>query len=143
MGGYLDEIEKQAERSGNKLDFIGLRAQLKQLSESDDKYDALLKSVVQKESLDPKQVKTLNAALMRTERVLTRLEGLPNRDWYKHQIYAPGFYTGYGVKTLPAIREAVDSKDWSLAQKEVGIVEQCLAQMNQVVNEAYAALSSL
>ena len=97
----------------------------------------------QKDSLDASRVNTLNAALIRTERVLTRPEGLPNRDWYKHQIYAPGFYTGYGVKTLPGIREAVDSKDWALAQKETGIVEQCLAQMNQVVDEAYTALSGL
>ncbi|MBV8896488.1 MAG: M28 family peptidase, partial [Acidobacteriaceae bacterium] len=143
VSGYLDEIEKQAEKSGQKLDFTALRAQLKQMAESDDKYDAMLKSVEQKGSVDATQLHALNAALMRSERVLTRPEGLPNREWYKHQIYAPGFYTGYGVKTLPGIREAVDSKDWALAQKEAGIVEQCLAQMNQVVNEAVAALSAL
>lgn len=143
VNGYLDEIEKQAEKSGRKLDFTQLRAQLKQLSDSGAKYDALLKSVLQKDQLANDRVNSVNTALMRTERVLTRPEGLPNRDWYKHQIYAPGFYTGYGVKTLPGIREAVDSKDWALAQKEAGVVEQCLAQMNQVVNDAYAALGSL
>jgi N-acetylated-alpha-linked acidic dipeptidase len=143
VSGYVDEIEKQAQKSGQKLDFVALRSQLKQLNESEEKYDTLLQSVVQKDSVDATQLQALNTALMRTERVLTRPEGLPNRDWYKHQIYAPGFYTGYGVKTLPGIREAVDSKNWALAQKETGIVEQCLAEMNQVVNQAVAALSGL
>jgi N-acetylated-alpha-linked acidic dipeptidase len=141
--GYVDEIEKQAEKSGTKLDFAGLRAQLKQLAEVGAKYDATLNTVSQKSELPADRVSALNAALLRTERVLTRPGGLPNRDWYKHQIYAPGFYTGYGVKTLPGIREAVDSKDWALAQKETGIVEQCLAQLNEVVNQAYAALSGI
>ena len=40
-------------------------------------------------------------------------EGLPRRPWFRHQIYAPGFYTGYAVKTLPAVREAIDPKRWS------------------------------
>ncbi len=143
VSGYVDEIQKEAEKSGQKLDFSGLRNQLKQLNESDEKYDAMLKTVIKKDGIDTAQVNALNAALMRTERVLTEPEGLPNREWYKHQIYAPGFYTGYGVKTLPGIREAVDSKDWALAEKETAVVEHCLARMNQVVNEAYAALSSL
>jgi N-acetylated-alpha-linked acidic dipeptidase len=141
--GYLDEIEKQADKSGKKLDLTTLRNQLRQLSDIGSKYDAVLKTVSQKNNLSADRLSALNLALMHTERVLTRPEGLPNRDWYKHQIYAPGFYTGYGVKTLPGIREAVDSKDWALAQKEAAIVEQCLAQMNEVVNQAYAAISGL
>ena len=140
---YLDEIEKQAQKSGKKLDFATLRAQLKELSDTSAKYESALTSAEQKNALSAAQLNTLNSALMHTERVLTRPEGLPNRDWYKHQIYAPGFYTGYGVKTLPGIREAVDSKDWALAQKETGVVEQCLEQLNQVVGQAYAALSAL
>jgi N-acetylated-alpha-linked acidic dipeptidase len=46
--------------------------------------------------------------------------GLPNRPWFTHQIYAPGFYTGYGVKTLPAVREAIEQKDWRLAEEQIG-----------------------
>ena len=85
----------------------------------------------------------LNEALIRSERVLTRPEGLPNRQWYKHQIYAPGFYTGYGVKTLPGIREAVDSKNWPLAQQETQVLQQCLTELNQVVDEAVSAAAGL
>ena len=55
----------------------------------------------------------LNAAIMRVERAMTDVEGLPKRPWFRHQIYAPGFYTGYGVKTLPGVREAIEQEDWA------------------------------
>lgn len=143
VNGYLDEIQKQAEKSGQKLDFVALRKQLDGLKQSGAKYEALLSAAVTHDSVDANKINALNEQLIKTERVLTRPEGLPNREWYKHQIYAPGFYTGYGVKTIPGVREAVDSKDWPLAEKEAGVVEQCLAQMNQVVNEAINDLSGI
>ena len=59
---------------------------------------------------------------MKTERALTRKEGLPRRPWYRHQIYAPGFYTGYGVKTLPGVREALEQRQWKEAEEQVGVV---------------------
>jgi N-acetylated-alpha-linked acidic dipeptidase len=143
VSGYLDEIQKEAQKSGKKLDFEAVRAQVQTLRDSGKKYDTLLATATQKSNLDGTRVASLNAALMRTERALTRPEGLPNREWYKHQIYAPGFYTGYGVKTLPGIREAVDSKNWSLADKETQVVADCLQQMNQAVNDAVNQLSGM
>ncbi len=62
----------------------------------------------------------LNARLIESERRLTSPEGLPNRPWFVHQIYAPGYYTGYGVKTLPGVREAIEQKDWKLAEEQIG-----------------------
>ena len=64
----------------------------------------------------------LNARLLESERRLTSPEGLPNRSWFTHLIYAPGFYTGYGVKTLPGVREAIEQKQWVLAQEQIGRV---------------------
>jgi N-acetylated-alpha-linked acidic dipeptidase len=61
----------------------------------------------------PEKLAALNAALRGFERTLTAEGGLPGRPWYKHFIYAPGAYTGYAVKTLPAVREALDQKRWS------------------------------
>jgi N-acetylated-alpha-linked acidic dipeptidase len=61
----------------------------------------------------------IDAALIRSERLLTRNEGLPRRPWYKHQVYAPGFYTGYGVKTLPGVREALEERQWGEAGEQV------------------------
>jgi N-acetylated-alpha-linked acidic dipeptidase len=141
--GYLDDIQKEAQRSGRKLDFSALDKQLDTLKLNGDKYNALLEAVLLKDTLDQTRVNAVNQALMRSERVLTNPDGLPNRNWYKHQIYAPGFYTGYGVKTVPAVREAVDGKDWASAQKETDVVEHCLAQMNQVVNDAINGLSGI
>ena len=47
--------------------------------------------------------------------------GLPRRPWYRHAIYAPGFYTGYGVKTLPGIREAIEQRSWKEAQEQIEV----------------------
>ena len=54
----------------------------------------------------------VNAALRGFEATLTASEGLPERPWYRHFVYAPGAYTGYSVKTLPAVREAIEQKKW-------------------------------
>ncbi len=67
----------------------------------------------------------VNLTLMESERKLTSDAGLPGRPWFKHQIYAPGFYTGYGVKTIPAVREAIEERKWreaDTALQEVGRV---------------------
>jgi N-acetylated-alpha-linked acidic dipeptidase len=61
----------------------------------------------------------LNTDLLRTERVLTDDKGLPNRPWFQHVLYAPGFYTGYGVKTIPGVREAIEQKRWSEADEQI------------------------
>ncbi len=143
VSGYLDDIGKQADKSGTKLDFSGLRQQLATLRQTGEKYNAALRTAMAKGDLDASRLEKLNVDLMHTERVLTNPDGLPHRNWYKHQIYAPGFYTGYGVKTLPGIREAVDSKNWELARKETGVVEQCLVRLNQVAAEALNDVSGL
>ena len=59
---------------------------------------------------------------MHIEQLFTRGDGLPRRPWFRHQIYAPGFYTGYGVKTLPGVREAIEQKNWTEANQQIGIV---------------------
>ena len=59
-----------------------------------------------------KQLKALNQLLYQSERKLTSEQGLPRRPWFRHQMYAPGFYTGYGVKTIPGVREAIEEKHW-------------------------------
>ena len=64
----------------------------------------------------------LNDKLMHAEQVLTFVSGLPRRSWYRHQIYAPGFYTGYGVKTLPGVREAIEQENWEECQSQVTIL---------------------
>ena len=63
----------------------------------------------------------LNKQLYKAEQVLLTKDGLPRRGWYKHAIYAPGFFTGYGVKTLPGITEAIEQRNWKEAQEQIEI----------------------
>ncbi len=68
----------------------------------------------------------MNATLTVLEQSLTDPRGLPGREWYQHMIYAPGMYTGYGVKTLPGIREAIEERRWDEANQYIGVVSRAL-----------------
>jgi N-acetylated-alpha-linked acidic dipeptidase len=80
----------------------------------------------------------LDQAIMHFEQALTRSEGLPRRPWFRHQIYAPGFYTGYGVKTIPGVREAIEQKQWSEANEQIAIVAKVLEGYAAEVDRATA-----
>ena len=64
-----------------------------------------------------------------SERLLTRDEGLDGRPWYKHHIYAPGFYTGYGVKTIPGVREAIEQREYDKVAPQIGIAAEVINTM--------------
>ncbi len=81
----------------------------------------------------------LNNLLFQSERKLLG-EGLPRRPWYKHTIYAPGFYTGYGVKTLPGVREAIEQRNFVEAQQQIEIVAKTIEAFNQQVEAANKVL---
>ncbi|HZS58884.1 MAG TPA: transferrin receptor-like dimerization domain-containing protein [Gemmatimonadaceae bacterium] len=89
------------------------------------------------------QLASVNAILIKSERALTSPEGLPNRPWYRHLLYAPGFYTGYGVKTVPGVREAIEQNDWGLANSEIVKVGKVLNDEAAVVTQAAAALRGM
>ncbi|MES2778182.1 MAG: transferrin receptor-like dimerization domain-containing protein [Bacteroidota bacterium] len=73
-------------------------------------------------TITPEKKIALNKKLFKAEQMLLMKDGLPRRGWYRHSIYAPGFYTGYGVKTLPGIREAIEQRNWKEAQEQIEIV---------------------
>jgi len=87
-------------------------------------------------SIDQATAVAVNGMLKDTERTLTSTEGLPKRPWYRHLLYAPGYYTGYGVKTMPAAREAIEQKEWAEAGREMGRVaaamENAAAQITRI-----------
>jgi N-acetylated-alpha-linked acidic dipeptidase len=85
-------------------------------------------------------LRPLNALLVQSERKLTSPEGLPGRPWYKHEIYAPGVYTGYGVKTMPAVRESIEQKKWKQADEGIIEVGRILAAEAALINSAAAEL---
>jgi len=134
---YVDEIKKQA---GTKVDLQPVLDQLAKTDADAKAYEAAISAAASQ--ADAAKLAKVNAALIETERTLTLPNGLPGRDWYRHQIYAPGLYTGYGVKTLPGIREAVEGARWDEANRETEDVAQVLQQMNQRIEAATRLLVS-
>ena len=111
------------------LNFTPLQNSLTHLNESVKNFQANAKA--QKVSSA-----ALDEALYKTERALTRKEGLPRRDWFRHAIYAPGFYTGYGVKTLPGIREAIEQRDWKEADEQIRVVADVIDTLATEIDKA-------
>ena len=85
----------------------------------------------------------INARLMQSERTMTSAEGLPGRPWFRHLLYAPGFYTGYGVKTMPGVREAIEQKDWKLADVEIARVAGALMREHDLIMRATELLERI
>ena len=79
-------------------------------------------------------ISEINTRLLLLETDLHHQQGLKERPWFKHQIYAPGAYTGYAVKTIPAVREAMDEKKWTDADEGAVIVGQVLMEEASLVD---------
>jgi N-acetylated-alpha-linked acidic dipeptidase len=78
----------------------------------------------------------LNRELIESERRLTNADGLPRRPWYKHLLYAPGVYTGYGVKTVPGVREGIEQKRYAEAEQEIVRVSKALEDESALIESA-------
>jgi N-acetylated-alpha-linked acidic dipeptidase len=89
---------------------------------------------IAKGNISSTSLKALNEALYRAEQKLLTTAGLPRRPWYKHTIYAPGFYTGYGVKTMPGVREAIEQRDWKEAQDQIEIAAKAISRLAEHLN---------
>ena len=98
------------------LNFAPLENALDTLSHSAVRYQKASAKLIEDGRPLPRKI---NYELIQSERMLTSSDGLPNRPWFKNQIYAPGFYTGYGVKTIPAVREAIEQKQWKEADMQI------------------------
>ena len=114
------------------IDFSALKTALDSLKKSTDKLAASWATASQSGADHDK----LNKLLYQAEQQLLSATGLPRRPWYKHTLYAPGFYTGYGVKTLPGIREAIEQRNWTEAQEQVGVVAATLTKFSAYLNSA-------
>jgi N-acetylated-alpha-linked acidic dipeptidase len=109
------------------------------LKSSADAFEAA-KAAAFARGMTPALEAELNEFLRTFERRLTRDEGLPGRPWYRHQIYAPGQYTGYGVKTLPSIREAIELRHWDEANAQVVVVSKLLDDARAAIDAMTAKL---
>jgi N-acetylated-alpha-linked acidic dipeptidase len=105
------------------VDFASILNALTRLEKSAEQVEQI------KVNADAQKLATINAKIYAAEQSLLMTKGLPRRPWYKHSLYAPGFYTGYGVKTIPGVREAIEQKDWSEARTQI---EEVAAAINRL-----------
>jgi N-acetylated-alpha-linked acidic dipeptidase len=136
LGGYLDEIAKLAkDNSAPAIDLTPLRSAVARLDRAATAYNAAA-APDRLARLNDAQLDELNRILYTSERAFRYDPGLPRRPWFKHLAYAPGFYTGYGVKTLPGIREGIEQKQWDEARKYVPIVAKAVEALAAQVEHA-------
>lgn len=120
------------------LNFAPLQNASDTLTHSAERYQKALEKVSHNGELPvgPAVLQALNKKLMRSERQLVSPEGLPGRPWFQHLIYAPGAYTGYGVKTIPGVREAIEQKKWKEADEQMVRVAKALQDEAALVDSA-------
>ena len=141
MRGYVQEIREThaAMESPPEIAFESIEQALDALEEAGQGYERALASLSGASSesvLGSPRLSQLNHLLYTSERRLGYEEGLPNREWFRHQVYAPGFFTGYGVKTIPGVREGIEEEDWEAARFYVRVVSESLSSLTSQVREA-------
>jgi N-acetylated-alpha-linked acidic dipeptidase len=135
---YIGEIEQQALKASadgaKTIDFAALRSEAEALTKAGAEIrargDALLADASAASATD---LASINHRLMMAERDFIEPAGLPDRPWYRHVIYAPGLYTGYGVKTIPGVREAVDAGNYPRAAAQAAIVVRALQRATKTL----------
>jgi N-acetylated-alpha-linked acidic dipeptidase len=118
-----------------------LKNALTRLQQSTGNYDAAMRAAPTAARLQSRETQqSLDDALRRIELTLISERGLPGRPWFKHTIYAPGFYTGYGAKTLPGIREAIERHNWMEANVQIGVAADTLQRAAAQIDRATQVL---
>jgi len=138
---YITDIEQQATKASadgaKKIDFAGLRAAAEAFAKAGASVRASTESMLAHEqgaiNIPTEALADWNHRLMMAERDLIEPAGLPDRPWYRHVIYAPGLYTGYGVKTIPGVREAVDAGNYTRASEQATNVIRALQRATRTL----------
>lgn len=129
-------IQPKAKDPVPYLNFSNLQNAVASLEKSASVYAELVKANPNPNT----NLDKLNKTLFQAEQKLMIDAGLPRRPWFKHSIYAPGYYTGYGVKTLPGIREAIEQRNWKEAQEQIEIVAKNLSAYTLQIDQAASIL---
>ena len=129
IGEYIDEIQTETTNNSpgdaKKIDFGGLRSAAAALAKAGADLRRRGESALDG-TPNPATLAALNLRIVQAERDLIEPSGLPDRPWYKHMVYAPGLYTGYAVKTIPGVREAVEAGNYTRAAEQARIVIRAL-----------------
>lgn len=113
---WVDEIRKELPHANAKVDLRPVSLQLTRLTAAAKAYDEELSAWAKRGA--PERLLKVDESIRKTERALLSTDGLPRREWYRSQIYAPGMLTGYSAKTLPGLREAVENRQWDEANQQ-------------------------
>jgi N-acetylated-alpha-linked acidic dipeptidase len=125
------------------LNFAPLENAVTRLEEAARRYDAARRAASSQLQNAGDVVSQVNALLIQSERTLTDPAGLAKRPWYKHLLHAPGYYTGYAVKTVPGVREAIEQKEYGAVEGEVVRAAAALTRMADLADKASAALEQV
>jgi len=123
------------------INFAPLENAASALTQAAERYKTMLDA--SRSRLTPDAIRSLNKSVIQSERQLTHEAGLPRRSWYRHLLYAPGFYTGYAVKTMPGVREAMEQKDFAEAEREIVRVAEALNRETELINGMMRTLEQL
>lgn len=120
------------------MNFAPIKNAIEALKKSADRYSKALSSWQANGSpaLEEQKLQELNADLMHVPRLFLNEKGLPERPWFKNQIYAPGAYTGYGAKPIAAVREYMDEKKWKEADGQIPQVSQIIENVAAGIDKA-------
>jgi N-acetylated-alpha-linked acidic dipeptidase len=108
------------------------------LTKNSERYSQILSDWQAKGShpLSAQALESINADLLGIARLFLNEKGLPERPWFKNQIYAPGAYTGYGAKPIAAVREYMDEKKWIEAEAQVPQVAEVIENVATGIGKA-------
>lgn len=127
------------------MNFAPMKNALEALKKSSDRYSKDLSKWQAAggagESIQ--KMESLNEDLLKVSRLFLNEKGLPERPWFKNQIYAPGAYTGYGAKPIAAVREYMDEKKWKEAEGQVPQVAQVIENVAAGIDKCADDLESL
>jgi len=138
---YANDIEEQATKASadgaKQIDFAGLKAAADGFARAGAAARAQAEALLAGGAApDAAALARVNRALIMAERDLIEPTGLPDRPWYRHVIYAPGLYTGYGVKTIPGVREAVDAGNYARAAEQATLARRALERAARTLQGA-------
>jgi N-acetylated-alpha-linked acidic dipeptidase len=122
------------------MNFAPLENSAMALTRAADRYQKAMAAAKDTLANDPGRLKSVNTRLIQSERQFIDEAGLPRRDWYRHLLYAPGYYTGYGVKTMPGVREAIEDKRYTDVEKEVARVAAALTRETALLDDVVQEL---
>jgi N-acetylated-alpha-linked acidic dipeptidase len=125
------------------LNFAPLDNAATALADAAARFESALTSAGSRLASRSSAMTRVNAALRQAEGQLVDPAGLPNRSWYRHLLYAPGYYTGYGVKTVPGVREGIEQDKYDEAEKEVARVAAAVRRLTTLLDSVTKDLGSL